>query len=545
MGQGLWRPSGIALLVCVALAAVSACGDGAPKRKNVILITLDTTRADYLSCYGVHPGVTPNLDAIAAEGTRFDMAISTAGVTPVSHASILTGLNNQEHRLRVLSADGGYRLPDSVPTLATILEKAGYHTVAVHSALPVSRHFGFKRGFDVFEDLDGEVKPTADGKKDEWDTNTFQRRSDETTELVEKSLKGDEPFFLWIHYWDPHDWGRKPPDEYLPPHDEMYDANGELKRPGTALYAAELHYEDLQIGKLFDWLKQKGLYENSIVAITADHGQGLMEHDWAAHRLLYQEQVHVPLLVRIPGEQQKASVPDLVRTIDIAPTILDYTGIAAPQHQSGRSLRALIDGKADEKRVAFGDQINGYDRNAGMKDRRPFDHFLYMAIDWPWKLLYRPLTPEMSLLYKLDDDPHEANNLFASNHDDAVRMLKLLARARPWVRGEFEKITTVDNGNVEKGLAGLGYTGGDTVNPQWIWVCPEHPEQRMENWDAKCPICKEPPVMRVDPACYWACPDHPEQKMSGPDQRCTAQVTDETGATSPCAKLPILVTPKR
>jgi arylsulfatase A-like enzyme len=535
---------------CAALASgvlLTRCSARGPKRKNVILITLDTTRADYLSCYGVHPGITPNLDAIAAEGTRFDMAISTAGVTPVSHAAILTGLNNQEHKLRVLAAEGGFRLPDNVPTLGTILEKAGYHTVAVHSALPVSRHFGFKRGFDVFEDLDGELTQSTDGTKVQWEVPKYQRRSDTTTELVEKSLGTEQPFFLWIHYWDPHDWTPAflPPPEFMPPHDELFDPQGEPIRPGTAIYSAELHYEDIQIGKLFDWLKQSGLYENTIVVITADHGQGLMEHDWAAHRLLYQEQVHVPMLVRIPGEQQRKSVTDLVRTIDIAPTILDYAGVAPPPRQSGRSLRALIEGKPDEKRVAFGDQINGYDTNAGMAGKRPLDRFLYMAIDWPWKLIYRPLTPEQSLLYKLDDDPHEKTNLFATNRADAVRLLKHLARARPWVRGEFEKVAATDDGNVQKGLEGLGYLGGDTVNPQWIWVCPEHPEQRMENWDARCPICKEPPVMRVDPACYWACEDHPDQKVDGPDQKCPAQVLDEHGVPSACAKLPILMSPKK
>jgi arylsulfatase A-like enzyme len=536
MGRSQIRLAGV-VLAAAALAVglfVAVCGGGGsgPKRKNVILITLDTTRADYLSCYGVHPGITPNLDAIAAEGTRFDMAISTAGVTPVSHAAILTGLNNQEHKLRVLSAEGGYRLPDNIPTLATVLAKEGYRTVAVHSALPVSRHFGFKRGFEVFEDLDGELTRSPDGKKDQWDVGKFQRRSDATTDLVEKSLGSDQPFFLWIHYWDPHDWTREylPPKEFMPTDTELYDENGNVKRPGTAMYSAELHYEDMQIGKLFAWLKEKKLYDNTIIVITADHGQGLMEHDWPAHRLLYQEQVHVPMLVRVPGEQQKPSVPDLVRTIDILPTILDYAGAKAPEHVSGRSLRALIEGKSDEKRIAFGDQINGYDTNAGMTGQRPFDKFLYMTIDWPWKLIYRPLTPKESLLYKLDDDPHEAHNLYAERHDMAVSLLKQLARAKPWVRGEFEKIATNPNDpDISKGLVGLGYneSARDTVDPQWIWICPEHQDQRLESSDKRCPICNEPPIMAVDPACIWVCSVHKDQKLDGPDKKCP--IEDCTG----------------
>ena len=216
------------LLAALAPALLAlGCGKGDSARPNVILITLDTTRADFVSCYGVHPGVTPNLDKLAAQGTRFDMAISTAGVTPVSHASILTGMNNHTHQLRVLSAPSGFTLPEDVPTLATTLARNGYHTAAVHSAFPVSRNFGFQRGFEVFEDLNTEMKHLTNDKgqvKSIWDVQNFQRRSDETTDLVEKSLKGEEPFFLWIHYWDPHDWDKLPPEELLSPKEHFFDA---------------------------------------------------------------------------------------------------------------------------------------------------------------------------------------------------------------------------------------------------------------------------------------------------------------------------------
>ncbi len=516
-------------LIALALFALVACGDDAAPKKNVILITLDTTRADYLSCYGVHAGVTPNLDALAAQGTRFDMAISTAGVTPVSHASILTGLNNQEHRLRVLSADGGFRLPDDVATLATVLAKEGYKTVAVHSALPVSRHFGFQRGFEVFEDLNGEITTNMrdDEKRETWDVKTFQRRSDETTDLVEKSLGGDEPYFLWIHYWDPHDWSRMPPDEAMPPKELWWDAAKEQPvRPGLELYKAELRYEDAQIGRLFEWLKSKGLLENTIVVVTADHGQGLMEHEWAAHRLLYQEQVHVPLIIDVPGAQQAAAVKDLVRTIDIYPTILDLVGVQPPKPVSGRSLRALIAGKPDEKRIAFADQINGYDTNAGMTGKRPFDHFLYMAIDWPWKLIYRPLSPDKSLLYDLAKDPDEANNLYASEHEVRVRLLRELAKARPWVVGEFEPAAGAQSADVKTGMNELGYTAGQTFDPTWIWICPEHLEQQVESATSRCSLCKGPPIMVVDPACIWVCGRHADQTLSGPDGVCPVEGCD-------------------
>ncbi len=482
-------------MAVVLALGLAGCGDSGPKRKNVILITLDTVRADYVSAYGVRDGITPNLDALAEEGTRFEMAISTAGVTPVSHASILTGLNNQTHKLRVLSAPSGYTLPDSVPTLATVLAKEGYRTVAVHSAFPVSRSFGFKRGFEVFEDMNTEMRTGPDGQKQSWDVNSAQRRSDNTTDVVTRVLGDEEPYFLWIHYWDPHDWAMVPPEEHLPPRDVLFDAQGQIRRPAKELYAAEIKYQDQQIGRLMADLKARGLLDDTVVVVTADHGQGLMEHEWAAHRLLYQEQVHVPLIVRVPGVKSQAVVRDLVRTTDVFPTILDYLGVQAPAAVDGRSLRALMEGKPDGKRIAFGDQINGYDTNAGMTDKRPLDHWIYMAFDWPWKLIYRPAHPEKSELFNVESDPDEALNAYLSEPEVALRLRQELARAHPWVPGPF---ADAGSGHSEEALAalqGLGYTAGQTVDESWSWTCPEHLEEDLGKPDGRCPKCKSPALM--------------------------------------------------
>ena len=146
------------VLAALGLALSTACSDGATGPPNILLITLDTTRPDYLSTYGYEGGKTPNFDGLAAVGVRFDMAISASAVTPVSHASILTGREPYNHGLRILSADGGFRLPDSVPTLTSVLAREGYATAAVHSAFPVSAHFGFDRDFDVFESFELEME---------------------------------------------------------------------------------------------------------------------------------------------------------------------------------------------------------------------------------------------------------------------------------------------------------------------------------------------------------------------------------------------------
>jgi len=506
-------------LALLAPLALGACGGG--QKPNVVLITMDTTRADYLSCYGfgVQPPTSPVLDRLAAEGTRFDMTISTAAVTPVSHASILTGLYNNEHGVRVIFAGSGFRLPDGVPTLATRFKDAGYRTIAVHSAFPVSPYFGLGRGFDVIDSFDTEmqqVQVSEEGGEDthpefRWNQN-YTRRSDDTIDIaLEKLAVTDEPFFLWVHLWDPHDTIHVPPQEFFPPPEQMYetdengrvvlDASGKpkLRRPMKALYAAEIRYMDSQIGRLFERLQETGRWDDTIVAVTADHGQGLSDHDWAAHRILYQEQIHVPLIVRIPGVHQKRVVKDLTRTVDIAPTLLDYAGVPGQDGMSGRTLRPLIEKQPDEPRIAFADQINGYDLNARMVIKRPQDDFVYAVASWPWKLVWRPNHPGQSELYDLASDPAESRNLWAWDHPAAVRLKKELAAEQSWVTAPFPKQAGgAGQAAAMEALERLGYAGGDEEDVSgpltWEFVCPEHYDQRSAE-PAPCPVCSSAMIL--------------------------------------------------
>lgn len=477
------------LLIGLTLLWASACSPAAPQPRNVVLITLDTTRADRLSCYDASKSSTPSLDALAAEGTRFDLAISTAAVTPVSHASILTGQYNHEHGLRVIYAEGGYRLGAEAATLGTVLAASGFRTFAVHSAFPVSRFFGLERGFEVFEDLETELS------KDDaaWDVASFQRRSDETTDLAAKLDLG-APFFLWVHYWDPHDLAK------LPPGVQPRDARRSQQNGVQPFYAEEVTYMDSQIGRLLDTLRARGLYDDTLIVVVADHGQGLMDHGWHAHRLLYQEQIRVPLIVRVPGARPVPAVPALVRTVDIYPTVLDYLGIALPKPVSGRSLRPLMEGAAvggetDPPRTAFADQINGYDWNAGDVRKRPLDQFLYAAMDRDWKLIYRPLAFDESELYHLAEDPHEERDLFAERPEEARRLLELLAAEAPWVTSPFAPLEGgAPAEDVQRTLSGLGYTGAEPVDTQWAWTCPKHLDARREE-RVPCPTCGGPPLL--------------------------------------------------
>jgi arylsulfatase A-like enzyme len=538
-------------LLATLTAACGGGGTGPGARPNVVLITLDTTRADYLSCYGFDEFelvTSPSMDRLAEEGTRFDLAISTAAVTPVSHASILTGRFNAEHGVRVISAGSGFRLDEAVPTLGEAFKHAGYATLAVHSAFPVSPYFGLTQGFDVVDSFDTEMETrTSDTgmEKAEWDQRNT-RRSDATIERVIAALdRVEDPFFLWLHLWDPHDAIHVPEREFLP--DEKYlfehdaqgnvvfetdaegrqvlDSNGSpkpvLQRPMKALYAAEIRYMDMQIGVLMDHLREQGRYDDTIVAITADHGQGLQDHGWAAHRILYQEQIRVPLILRLPGVEQPGSVQELVRTVDIAPTVLDYAGLPPLEGMSGRSLRALLEGQDDAPRITFAEQINGYDTNAGMVEKLPHDDFMYCAMDRQWKLTWRPNHPDQSELYDLERDPGETINLWRWHHPEALRLKRALAEYRPWVTAAFpDDASNEEAAGANDALRALGYVDGEegdedegdspAVVPDpdeeglsaaeridrivWEFVCPEHRDQRLTEWGA-CPDCGSPMIL--------------------------------------------------
>lgn len=484
-----------------ALALLAAaCSPSERPRPNVLLVTLDTTRADYLGVYG-GASATPSFDAVAARGTVFDLAIATASVTPVSHASIMTGRENKEHGVRVLYGAGGYRLPDGLPTLATVLHEEGYRTGAVQSAFPVSAFFGFDRGFDLFDDLEATfvpIGPAGEKPRFNWNVSRFQRRSDATTDRALEFLDGaGGPFFLWIHYWDPHDTAELPPAGLLPDTDSTSDPYGK------EVYAAEVRFVDSQFGRILDDLERRGLADDTIVVIVADHGQGLGDHDWATHRLLYQEQIRLPLIVSVPGHEQVARVPALVRSTDILPTVLDYLGIPVPAGVSGRSLRGLIEGRSEPRRIAFSDQLNQLDLNAMLVTRRPLDDFLYSATDGTWKLIYRPTHPHLSELFDLTADPLEARNLFQERPDEALRLLKDLAREAPWVTGPLVD-ASADDPDVLAALSALGYAAredGEEPNvPEWSWTCPDPAHRARSDSPGRCPECDTPlvPVARTD-----------------------------------------------
>lgn len=486
-----WLALGIAALL-------AACSRGV-ERPNVLLITLDTTRADALSCYGAPAGRTPHLDALATRGVRFERALSASALTPSSHATILTGRWPFAHGVRVMVADGGYALGEGTPTLAEVLGARGYRTAAVQSAFPVSAHFGLDRGFDHVDGLDADLARTPSGDGITWDVRRGQRRSDETTERARAFLRGaDDPFFLWVHYWDPHDPSLLPPAGFL----ERQGVTSPGKNPET--YAAEVAYMDAQIGALLRELERQGLEGSTLVCVIADHGEGLDDgvarHGWYGHRIAYEEQLHVPLLLAGPGVPRGRVVGGLARSVDVLPTLLDYADVPAPGRVDGASLRSSVEGGAPPERVAYAEAVNLFDLNAHvLVSRRPRSRLVHVAADERWKLLYRPVAPEESELFDTRDDPGETRDRYATEPEVVERLLGELAASRPWVLEPFAHTDGEVSAAALEILEALGYTGGadaEAALEGWEWLCPATGE-RFDS-GPECASCPTPlvPVAR-------------------------------------------------
>jgi arylsulfatase A-like enzyme/Tfp pilus assembly protein PilF len=309
----------------VALVAGATAGPALaapPARPNVLLVTLDTTRADHLGCYGARDALTPALDALAARGTVFEHAYSASPMTLPSHATMLTGLEPPEHGLRV---NGYGALPPDVPTLATILAGAGYRTGAFVAAFVLNRRFGLDRGFATYDDdLAGARQQIVE------EHLSVYRPGDRVVDAALAWLgePGDAPFFAWVHLYDPHF-----PDYANP-------ALAGTRFDGVASYGAEIAFMDRQIGRLLDWLDETGLAATTLVVAVADHGEGLGDHGEREHGYLLSEEVlRVPLLMALPGTVRPGHrVRPVVSSVDLLPTILDVAGIDNPVRGHGRSL---------------------------------------------------------------------------------------------------------------------------------------------------------------------------------------------------------------
>jgi arylsulfatase A-like enzyme/predicted negative regulator of RcsB-dependent stress response len=301
---------------------------------NVVLITLDTTRADRLGAYGRESARTPNLDALAANGLLVEQAVTVAPITAPAHASILTGLYPAKHGVR---DNGEFSLSTEHETIAERLSAEGYATAAFVSAFVLDRRFGLDQGFDRYDD------DVSAGASDRALADHVNERSGGlTTEsairwLESRPATATDPFLLWVHYFDPHQPWAAP-------------ASGATATLDP--YDAEIAYVDKQIGRLLKTLEKRGQRENSLIVVVGDHGEGLGEHDEETHTLLiYESTMRVPLIIDLPaGVRSGIRMKDrVVSVVDLLPTLLDLLGLAANEMLDGRSLLDV----ADADRIVF------------------------------------------------------------------------------------------------------------------------------------------------------------------------------------------------
>lgn len=438
-----------AALLGVASALACAAAD---ERPSVLLVTLDTTRADALSCLGAPPGTTPHLDALAARSALFTRALSDSNVTNPSHVSIMTGMRALDHGV----LNHTTRVPEGVDTLAEALARAGYATGGFASARHVGPDLGW-RGFEALPPVGNE------------------RGAKETTDLALDWLGGvgERPFFLWAHYWEPHmeyepppelarrfyagdrSAGTGPPLADLPyfrllPREGVLRWLGDTRDPAwaPAMYRAEVHVTDAEVGRLLDAVaaRRPG---RALVVVTADHGEALGEHGiYYAHTGLYEPQLRVPLIVHVPGLAPLRS-DALVSTLDVAPTLAELTG--APLRNaavSGVSLVPLLrgaPGAPGEERTL----VHHNAHNAAVAVRRG-----------GWKLIWpiasdHPILGTSPQLFDVARDPAETRDLAAQ---EPARVAELRDAIEPWIaRGPVERRSDHLAPEAVEQLRALGY----------------------------------------------------------------------------------------
>lgn len=346
--------------MCVAwlVASAFAAGVGPP---NIVLITVDTTRADRMGFLGSERGLTPNLDALARQSVVFTRAYSQVPLTAPSHATILTGTYPQFHQVN----NFGVPLATTLPYAPAILHAHGYHTAAFVGALvldPVARSVpGFDRGFDTYDAGFSVMPPGGDRY------HTAERRGGvvvaHAMAWLDKHAHG--PFFIWVHLYDPH-------DPYDPP--EPYKS-----RYKSAPYDGEIAYADSAVGKLLGQLRAQGLYDNSVIAVMSDHGEALGGHGEDTHGMfLYDETIHVPLLFKLPEEAFAGErVDGRVGLVDVLPTMLQAVGISVPQEVQGESLLNMMKSASAEK-AGSGSAAEEH------QDSQLADRPIYAESDYPY-----------------------------------------------------------------------------------------------------------------------------------------------------------------
>ncbi len=391
---------------------------GLHKRPNVLLIGIETLRADHVGHLGYSRNTTPALDTIAKEGVSFSKTMATANWTMPAVMSVLTSLYPEVHGTNNYDK----KLPESVPTFAEVLRENNYKTVAFVSNPTLDGRHGFSRGFELYDDFSVWLDFIGMGKyvagnntvpnPDVHQTLTSEPLTRSALHWLERNYQ--EPFFMFVFYFDPHyDYIPPPPFDTLfdPDYDGSIDGRGIVEEPRKshrppqrdldhiiALYDGDIRYTDTYISKLLDAFTRFGILDQTLVVIFGDHGDEFYEHGKTAHaHTLYNELIHIPLILRWPTEIPKGKRIDaLVSQVDIMPTIFDYLGIQHQQAIQGRSLKDLIEGRVScINEYVFAGVSNG--KCAIIKNRN--------------KMILNHGVGEKEF-YDLSNDPREQNSIY-------------------------------------------------------------------------------------------------------------------------------------
>ena len=415
---------------------------------NVLLITIDTLRADRVGAFGGTKPLTPTLDRLAGEGIRLTRAYASAPLTLPSHASLMTAASPPVHGVRNNSL---FRLGDKLPTLATVLKSAGYRTGAFVGAFVLDARFGLNRGFDVYDDRYGEKASGDPGEGPERRAEDVIRPAAAWIVNPQPAVRSPQsPWFAWVHLYDPHA-PYSAPEPYASQH-EPYDA--------------EVAYTDAMVGRLLDDLRAAGLLDRTLIVVTADHGESLGEHGETTHGVfVYDVTMRVPVVLWA-GSRVGGAHDGLARVIDLAPTVLDLAGVAVPSTFEGRSLLPALKDPGAEQVPAY---LEAMDAQL-TRNWAP----LTGLVAGTFKLIDLPV-PE---LYDLAADPGETTNLFARNPERA-RALEALLRdhvAQLAARGSAEERIALD-ADARRRLQALGYVTGAADPNKRVYTDADDPKQ--------------------------------------------------------------------
>src|SRR5258707_8234088 len=431
------------ILILPPYAALHAAAQARAKPPlNVVLITIDTLRADHLGCYGYKQIKTPNIDGLAADGVRFESAFAVVPVTLPSHSSMLTGTYPMLSGMHDFS---GNKLSPLQPTLASVLKQARYQTGAVIGAGVLDSRFGLNQGFDFYYDH------FDFSRLDEANLDEMERPGNVVADVALDWLgkNSQKKLFLWMHLYDPH-FPYHPPD----PYSREYAAQP---------YDGEIAFADEQVRRLLRFLKEKGIYQNTVIVLCGDHGESLGEHGEKTHGFfIYNATMHVPLIIRLPENRlpenaAARTAADPVSLVDLMPTVLGAVGLEIPSQVQGRSLLPQLRGDR-----------TGRDRSYQTPRHRvlygahflPRIHFNWSELRGSENTKFHFIDAPRPDLYDLAKDPSEVHNLFTEKKAVAEEMrAKLTGMIRDYSAGkELAEKTGLDPALMER-LKALGYAG--------------------------------------------------------------------------------------